>query len=66
MDDAVDVHVISEDMQNPCLTIVLEPAGGHWKPRSMTTDIPDLIYAIEKAGSMISIFEEISRCDILM
>jgi hypothetical protein len=45
MDDAVEVHVISEDMKNPCLTIVLEQTGGYWKPRAMMTDITDLIYA---------------------
>jgi hypothetical protein len=45
MDDAVEIHVISEDMKNPCLALVLEQTGGHWKPRTMMTDIAELIYS---------------------
>jgi hypothetical protein len=45
MDDAIDVHAISEDMKNPCLTMVLKQTGAQWRPRAMTVDITDLIYA---------------------
>jgi hypothetical protein len=45
MDNAIDIHIISEDNKNPCLTIVLEQTGAQWKSRSLITDITDLIYA---------------------
>jgi hypothetical protein len=45
MDDTIDVHAVSEGMKNPCLTIVLMQIGAQWRPRSMTVDMTDLIYA---------------------
>jgi hypothetical protein len=45
MDDASDVQAISQDMENPCLSIVLEQTGAQWRPKPIMIDIAHLIYA---------------------
>jgi hypothetical protein len=45
MDNAVHVQAISEDMANPCLSIVLRQTGAQWMPKQVVVDIAHLIYA---------------------
>jgi hypothetical protein len=45
MDNALHVQTISEDMKNPCLSIVLGQTGAQWIPKPVVVDIAHLIYA---------------------